>query len=137
MWQRVLAVVTVLLIASQGVTEGVKVHAKGGLVDVEARAAALADVLAQLSEATGMRVVYEGAAPRSLITITLNQRTPADVVAAVLEGLGLSYGLTMDESGGRVMTLVVSTSPTAAGPVSRPPAPRTLAPGSDEIPEAI
>jgi hypothetical protein len=131
MWQRVLVVMTVFFIASQGETEAVKVHVAGGLVDVEARATALSEVLAQLAEATGMRVVYEGPPPRQRITINLKQRTPADVVAAILEGLGLRYGLTIQEAGGRVQTLVLSTSPTTTGRAGRPETPGPEEPGPE------
>jgi hypothetical protein len=137
MWQRLLAVVAVSLIASQGKTEGVKVHATGALVDVEARGAALSDVLAQLAEATGMRVVYEGPPPRQRITVSLKQRTPADAVAGILEGLGLSYGLTIDDKGGRVQTLVLSASRTTPAPAGRLRMPRPMTAESDEMPRLI
>ena len=138
---RALAVVTLLIVASHGESGELKVRALGGQVDVEARAAALADVLARISQATGMKVVYEGPPPRQRITVDLKHRTPADAVAAVLEGTGLSYGLTI-ENGDRVQTLIVSTTPTSGAasqsrtlePADRSERPRRVVPEAEEVP---
>jgi len=131
-----LAVVTLLIVASHGESGELKVRATGGQVDVEARSAALADVLARISQATGMKVVYEGPPPRQRITVDLKHRTPADAVAAVLEGTGLSYGLTI-ENGDRVQTLIVSTSPASgAASQSRTSEPADRGEGRRVVPEA-
>ena len=68
----------------------------GASVELAATAAPLAEVLDRLSRQTGMKVVYEGPAPRQLVTVTVRGRTPAQTVLAVLEGQGVNYALVTD-----------------------------------------
>ena len=77
-------------------TAEVRVRVAGGTVDLTATAAPLAEVLDRLARQTGMKVVYEGAAPRQLVTVSLHGRTPAETVLAVLEGLGVNFALVAD-----------------------------------------
>lgn len=102
----------------------VHVRARDGLVDVEARAATLQEVLGRLSQQTGMKVVYDGAPPRALVTVSLPGRTPLEAVLALFEGLGVNYAIRADRSGTLVDTLIVSTL-AVDGSLARsaPPAP--------------
>jgi hypothetical protein len=100
----------------------VQVRPNGELLDVVATAAPLADVLARLSQQTGMKVVYDGAPPRTLVTATLPRRTPVEAVLALFEGLGLNYALKTDASGTKVDTLIV-TGPAPSAAASRAAAP--------------
>jgi hypothetical protein len=92
-----------------------------GLLDVETKAAPVADVLDRLAERTGMRVTYDGVRPQALVTLDIHRRSQAEVVRRTLEGLGLSYALATDESGRRVTTLIVNSS--ASSTITRAPAP--------------
>jgi hypothetical protein len=96
------AEVTVRLLPPQG----------GGAPQVElaARAAPLAEVLDRLGRQIGMKVVYEGASPRQLVTLSLQGRSPVEAVLALLEGQGLNFALVSDTTGTRVETLLVAGS---------------------------
>jgi hypothetical protein len=79
-------------------------------VELTARAAPLAEVLDRLGRQIGMKVVYEGATPRQLVTLSLQGRTPAETVLGLLEGQGLNFALVSDPTGTRVETLLVAGS---------------------------
>ena len=110
------------LFAALVVVAGVAVRVSGGHVELTATAAPLAEVLDRLARQTGMKVVYEGPAPRQLVTVSLKGRTPAEAVLSVLEGLGVNFALVADPTGARVQTLVVAgtASASAASSPSRP-----------------
>jgi hypothetical protein len=118
------AVLLVLVLASAPAGAEVTVRVSGGQVDLTATAAPLADVLDRLARQTGMKVVYEGPAPRQLVTLSLHGRTPTEVVLDVLEGLGVNFAFVADPSGARVQTLVVagtaSASAASASTAGRP-----------------
>jgi hypothetical protein len=120
----VLAGAALLLLAGTAPAE-VDVRATAGLVTVRARSAPLSEVLDRIARQTGMKVVYEGPAPRPMVNAVLENRTPAEAVLGVLEGLGLNYALQTDATGARVETLLL-TAPSAA-PATRPGPP--VAPG--------
>jgi hypothetical protein len=123
------AVLLVLVFASAPAGAEVTVRLSGGQVDLTATAAPVADVLDRLARQTGMKVVYEGPAPRQLVTLSLHGRTPTEAVLDVLEGLGVNFAFVADPSGARVQTLVVagtaSASSASASTASRPAAPAT------------
>jgi hypothetical protein len=103
----------------------VRVQVAGGSVDLAVTAAPVADVIDRLARQTGMKVVYEGPAPRQLVTLSLKGRTPAQAVLAVLEGQGVNFALVTDATGALVRTLLVTGSATASGgsvSTARPPA---------------
>lgn len=120
------AALAVCLLAGTASAE-VKVHLDAGRVDLAATAAPLSEVLDRLGRQTGMKVLYEGAAPRTPVTITLRGRTPAETVLAVLEGLGVNYALIGDGTGSGVSTLVIAGTAAAAsgsGRTAAAPSPR-------------
>ena len=78
----------------------------------------MAEVLERLSRQTQMKVVYEGAPPRQMISLDLRGRTPVEAVVAALEGQGVNYAMSMDDTGTRVQTLLVTGTATAS-PASR------------------
>jgi hypothetical protein len=96
----------------------VAVRVSGVQVDLTATAAPLADVLDRLARQTGMKVVYEGSAPRRLVTLSLHGRTPAETVLALFEGLGINYALVADATGAQVQTLVVAGAAAVSPPSS-------------------
>lgn len=77
-------------------------------VELTARAAPLSEVLDRLGRQIGMKVVYEGASPRQLVTLSLQGRSAAETVLGVLEGQGLNFALVSDPTGTRVETLLVA-----------------------------
>jgi hypothetical protein len=106
--------VLVLLAPSAGADTDVRTV--GDRVEVRAQASTLADVLDTMARHIGMKVVYEGPAPRGRVSFALPAMTPADAVLAALEGQGLTYAIRMDATGTRVETLmVVSGGSTASG----------------------
>jgi hypothetical protein len=126
----------------------VDVQLKGGKVDLRATAAPLTEVLDRLSRATGMKVVQQGATPSMLLSLHLQDRTPAEAVFGVLEGLGLNYALVLDAAGQKIDTLVLAgaagakmatTSVPAASAAPAPPpryVPRPEAPPPGSGPDA-
>ena len=143
---RASAALVVLALAAAPATAEVVVHVSGGHVDLTATAAPLADVLDRLARQTGMKVVYEGQAPRQLVTLSLHGRTPTETILSVFEGLGVNFALVADPSGSRVQTLVVagtataSSSPPSAG-AGRPASPaavrRPFGPPPGASPETV
>jgi hypothetical protein len=101
----------------------VDVQYKGGRVDVRASAAPLSEVLDRLARATGMKVVQQGSNPTMLVSLSLANRTPAEAVFGVLEGLGLNYAFVLDVSGNRIETLVLAGASGTKVATSAPPAP--------------
>jgi hypothetical protein len=88
-----------------------------GRVDLDARSAPLSDVLDRLARQTAMKVTYEGAPPRTLVTATVAAATPAQAVLSVLEGLGVNYAIQLDRTGSEVRTLLLIAAHTgSAGP---------------------
>ncbi len=108
------------LLAAPASAADVSVRVTEGRVDLSATAAPIADVLDRLSRQTGMKVVYEGPAPRQLVTLSLHGRSPTEAVLGLLEGQGLNYILVGDASGDRVQTLMMAGS--APTTTSRPAA---------------
>ena len=121
------ALVGLALAASPAAAE-VMVRVSGGHVDLAATAAPLAEVLDRLGRQTGMKVVYEGPAPRQLVTLSIQGRTPAETVLSVLEGLGVNFALVADPSGAGVQTLIVAGASTATAAASSPAPSRMPAP---------
>jgi hypothetical protein len=121
------ALVAVAAAPSRG---GVEVTVGERGLDVRAARAPLAEVLDGLARKTRMKVVYEGARPHALVTVELRERTPAQAVLGVLEGLGLNYALVMNAAGTEVETLIfpggggsAAAAPGRPSP-SRPSSPR-------------
>jgi hypothetical protein len=116
----------------------VKVFLVGAQVDLDATAAPLADVLDRLTRQTGMKLVYEGAAPRNLVTVKVRGRSPAETVLAVLEGLGVNFVLVADPTRDDLQTLMISgasSSSRAAGAGSGPAKPPTAPAVEDDWPQ--
>jgi hypothetical protein len=119
-------VLVAALLAGPAAAAEINVRVDGGRVDLSTNAAPVAEVLDRLSRQTGMKVVYEGAPPRQLVSVTLAGRTPAEAVVGLLEGLGLNYMLIGDASGARVQTLMMGgAAPAAPSPRATSPSPST------------
>jgi hypothetical protein len=109
----------------------VTVRAAAGGVDITANASPLAEVLDRLAKQTGMKVVYEGPAPRQLVTVSLLGRSPAEAVHDLLEGQGLNYALLGDSAGTGVQTLLMTgtTAPVASSSAAPHPSASMRRPG--------
>ena len=118
--RRVLLLALVML-SARDLAAGVDVRLNGDLVDVVATNAPLADILDFLSRQTHMKVVYEGAPPKQLLSVDLKHRTPAEAVLAVLEGQGLAYAVSLDRTGTQVQTLLMSSAPPVSGTATQAP----------------
>lgn len=115
-------------------TAEVQARLNGADVDLEATAAPLPEVLDRIARLTGMKLVFEGAAPRPLVTISVHGRSPTQTVLAVLEGLGINYALLSDESGAQVQKLLVTGAAPASTSTGRGPSPSTSMRGSRNMP---
>ena len=114
---RLAFVLTLVLLAASDVRAGVEVRVTGDRVDIMAINAPLADVLEGLARQTRVKLVYEGAPPRQLVSVDIKDRTPAEALLAVLDGQGLAFAVALDPTGTRVQTLLLSAASTApAGP---------------------
>jgi hypothetical protein len=113
-------------------------------VTVVATATPVSELLDGLARQTGMKVQYEGAVPRTLVTTRIERATPAEAVLAVLEGLGLGYALRLDPTGRRVESLLMMGSSSSSGPVASrqsapppPPIPVQMNPEPPVLPDDV
>ena len=116
--------VGLLLASAVPVRSEVTVRVAAGKVDITASAAPLPEVLRRLAEQTGMKVHYEGAEPRDLVTVTLPGRSPVEAVNDLLKERKLNYALAVDGKG-QVVTLIIVTAvrPHVTQEIARPKAP--------------
>jgi hypothetical protein len=118
-------VVTGVLLGSVAAARAdVDVRLVEGKVDLHARSAPLSEILDRLGRLTGMKVVYEGPPPRQSLTVTLQDRTPAEAVLTLLDGAGLNYAMLMDKTGTQVQQLLMAGSAPMASSRPSAPAPR-------------
>jgi hypothetical protein len=115
--------ILLLLAAGAASAAQVQVQTNGSLVDLEAKAAPLSEVLDRLARLTGMKVVFDGATPRPLVTISVHGRTPTQTVLALLEGTGINYALISDENGVGVRELMLTGATALASSAARAPSP--------------
>jgi hypothetical protein len=97
-----------LLAGFQSASAEVDVETRGGLVTIRARNAPLVQVLARLSQETGLKLIYEGPPPSQVVTVSIEGVAESQVVTRLLEGSGLNYTFQMDPSGTRVEALFLS-----------------------------
>ncbi len=112
---RVAALVATLGLAAIPLHAGVQTRVADGRVRIEAKAVPLSDVLDDLARKTGMKVAYEGAPPRVLVTATLDRDSVAEALLAIFEGLGLTYVIQLDASGTGVAKLLMMASGSRVG----------------------
>jgi len=110
----------------------VRIEADGN-VSLRADAPA-AEILDRLAAQTGMKVVYEGAAPRARVLVAFEHRSQAEAVLMVLEGLGLDHVMRLDTSGTRPELLLLSSSASSSRSL---PALAQAAPGLRPPPEEV
>ncbi len=115
-----LACVSLALLPAFGSAQ-VELRRRGDRLDLVATAVPLSDLLQRLARETGMKVVYEGAPPRTLLTVSLLDRTPAEAVLGLFEGLGLNYAVSFDRTGARIDTLLLAGPAGPGTSVTRTP----------------
>ena len=129
-------VVAVAVLAAVPSQAEVLIRASNGRVDVQATGAPLSEVLDRLAKQTGMKVSYDGAPQRMAVNLTLTNRTPAEAVLGILDGLGINFALKMDLTGSRVDTLLISGLAAASSSPAPTSAPvRTFQPPTQAEPE--
>jgi hypothetical protein len=134
---RILIVGGLLVLAATAFPDEVDLRATpAGRVSLRVGAAPLSEVLDRLARQTGMKVIYDGAPPRTVVRgRQIEDVTPAEALADVLEGLGVGYALRLDATGAKVDTLLVlSATKSAAGPSPRPAVPPVRLPGLANLP---
>jgi hypothetical protein len=128
-----------VLLASASRAE-VDIQYKDGRVALRCTAAPLSEVLDKLARSTGMKVVQQGVTPSMLLSLRLEDRTPAEAVFGVLEGLGLNYAFALDGTGDRIETLILAgaagAKPTVATATPPPPSPAQRYVPRREVPPA-
>ncbi len=125
-----------LLAGPAAASDPIDVKAHGPKVDVKVTAAPLNDVLDRLSKQTGMKLVYEGQAPRMVISANLVGLSPMRAVISVMEGLGVNYALMTDPTGSRIETLMIVGAGGPAAP-SGGVAPQPSVPLPSHAPEPM
>ncbi len=103
-----LAVMTCLAAALSATAGPPEVSVEGLEVRIAADGSPLELLLAELSEATGMEVIYEASPPSISVTAQLRAQSPAEAVIRLLDGLAVSYALQLDASGERVTRLWIA-----------------------------
>jgi hypothetical protein len=104
-----------LLLAATAARADVEVKVDGDRYDVRAANMPLTEVLDRLAKQSGMKVVYEGAPPRTVVTVGLSRVGHVQAVLGVLEGLGVAYVLRTDVKGLHVEEIhVVSVTPSGS-----------------------
>jgi hypothetical protein len=113
--QIVLLPLAVWLAAPVFAAAATEVQMRGGKVDLKTSGAPLSEVLDRLERTAGFKVERDGSPPNPLVpALEIKDRTPAQAVLAVLEGLGMNYALSLDDSGLRVeKLLLIGATPTA------------------------
>lgn len=117
-----------LFVAVASARAEVQVRLAEGKLDVTATSAPVSEVLDRIARQTGMKIVYDGAPPRSLVSVTIQGRSPVETIYGLLEGLGLNYALRTDLGGSKVDTLLL-----LAGSSGGPARPATNTPARPPI----
>jgi O-antigen ligase len=116
-----------------------------GTIDLRARGVPLADVLRCLVEHTGLKIDYDGPAPRQPVSVALHEASLTRTLEALLEGLGVNYLLSRDPETGADRLMVFAAgrgsepsrggaSPSTGAASSVEPAPAEPVPADETTP---
>ncbi len=131
LWLGAVVLLACFFLGSSWARAEVHIQVNGKAIDLQATAAPLSEVLERLAKQTGMKVAFDGSAPRQLVTLSIRGRPLADTVLALFEGLGVNFALVTEADGAGVRSLVVTGS---TAPSSSPPSPSRSIP---ERPSAL
>jgi hypothetical protein len=112
------ALFTLVAVSAQSELE---IQVRGSSVDIRARRVPLQQVLDALSQKTGMKIVYDTEPPQEIVTFDLSNLSVNRALMEVLQGHGLTYAVSMDPSGLKVDTLLLTHG--GAGGLKAPSAP--------------
>jgi hypothetical protein len=112
-----------LVLTTSPLCAEVEIRVAGDRVSLHAVSAPVSEILDRFARQTGMQLTYDAARPRQPLTATLENRTPAEAILSLLEGLGLNYALVMDRSGARVEQLLILGTVAGAAAPARPTPP--------------
>jgi len=96
------------LLAAGPLRAQVVVNPTSGRVSIRAAGQPVSSLLEQLARQTGMKVEYEKAPPRQGVSLVVEDRTPAQAIVALLDGLNIPYALSLTADGLKVETLVLA-----------------------------
>lgn len=98
------------LLAASSCAAGIDVRSTGEKTfTVESNGAAVSSVLECLSEKAGFKLVIDSAVSlRQPVTVKLQERTSAQSINSLLEGLPVNVALSSDPLGGRVLMLLIT-----------------------------
>ena len=104
-----IAVCTALLLAvAAGARPELNIELRGSTIDIRARQVPLQQVLDQLAQKTGMKIVYDTEPPQDQVSLELSGFGVPAALTELLRGHGLHYVTMMDRSGQRVETLLLT-----------------------------
>jgi hypothetical protein len=88
-----------------------------GNVTIKAAGQPISSLLDQLARQTGMTIDYEKTPPRQTVNLTIEDRTPAQAIVALLDAVNIPYALSLSADGSKVQSLVVAdvTAPPKGG----------------------
>jgi hypothetical protein len=119
-------------------SSGFEIRVEKGLVSIDAHEAPLSEVLDQLGRQTGMKLVYEAGRPHQIVSASIAGLPPPVALTKLLEGLGVGYGFSLDPTGTRVQTLIISgVTASINASLARPGSPAARSLGSDGGPARI
>jgi hypothetical protein len=133
---RAFAVLVLVTATAQepGSPAALELAVREGGVTIHARAVALKEILDRLANATGMKVVYDGAPPLSPVTISLENAPPPVAVLRLMEGLGLGYAFSHDAERSGVGTLLLFERKEGASPAPHVSEARPASRSEDALP---
>jgi len=102
------------------------IQVRGTSVDIRAQRVPLQQVLDNLSQKTGMKVVYDTEPPQEIVSLDMRDISMRGALMQLLQGHGLTYAVRMDPTGMRVETLLLThggAGALKAAPPRQPPPP--------------
>jgi len=123
-----LAGLACLLVAGRAAraADGVEISYANGLLTVRCAHARLATVLERIGSATGTEVVLDDSVKGTLLTADVEAQPVSVALERVLEGLGVTYAMSLSLDGRRVSRMYIGTGG-GHWPAASLPAPPSLA----------
>src|SRR5688572_13863983 len=100
--------VWIALLLGDGFSPRPEIRVDQGRVSIEAENVPLSQLLDRLSQASGMKVTYEGERPSTPVTMSATDVSEVAAVLQLMEGSGSNYFIRTDASGSGVDVLIIS-----------------------------